>query len=119
MIRQRPTIDERQSFVIVDGHLVRAVTTHAGGTYHHRCSLASYTEVAYLIEEHRATGITTGQIWEGLAIVPATQASVAVAFMKERSCLEVRHRKMHPASVAFVEDALLEYHALEAKGTTP
>jgi len=110
---RRPSIDERQAFTVELGHLVRAVTKRDGGTYSHRCSLESYKAVAHFIDENGAAGVTTGMLWEAVPDVPCTQASVAVAFMKERGCLEARHRRLFPTSEFFVEDALLEYHALE------
>jgi hypothetical protein len=110
---RRPSINERQTFTVELGHLVRTVTRRDGGTYSHRCSLKSYKAVAHFIDENGAAGVTTGMLWEAVPDVPCTQASVAVAYMKERGCLEARYRRLFPTSAFFVEDALLEYHALE------
>jgi hypothetical protein len=52
-------------------------------------------------------------LWDALPDVPCTQASVALAFMKERGCLAVRYRRLFPTSDAFFADAMLEWHALE------
>lgn len=112
MTRAQP-VDERQSFTVELGHLIRTVAKPDGSTYSHRCSIASYKAVAHFIEEHAGQGVTTGAIWEAAPDVPCTQVSVAVAFMKERGCLTVRHRRMFPASRFFYEDAMMEYHALE------
>jgi hypothetical protein len=106
-------MEERQTFTVELGHLVRTVERRQGGTYSHRCSLESYKAVAHFIEETAAAGITSGMLWEAVPEVPCTQASVAVAFMKERGCLEIRYRRMFPTSTFFFEDALVEYHALE------
>jgi len=114
---RRPSIHERQAFNVELGHLVRTVTRRDGGTYSHRCSLESYKAVAHFIDENGAAGVTTGMLWEAVPDVPCTQASVAVAFMKERGCLEARYRRLFPTSAVFVEDALLEYHALEHEAT--
>jgi len=114
---RRPSIDERQSFAVELGHLVRTVTKRDGGTYSHRCSLESYKAVAHAIEENATAGVTTGMLWEAVPDVPCTQTSVAVAFMKERGCLEARHRRLFPTTDFFVEDALIEYHALEHGAT--
>ena len=111
MVR-RPSIDQRSAFTVELGHLVRTVTKPDGGTYSHRCSLDTYTEVAHFIEEHAAEGVTTTMLWEQLPDVPCTQASVALAFMKERGCLDVCHRRLFPSSDIFFEDAMLEFHAL-------
>jgi len=114
---RRPSIDERQAFTVEVGHLVRTVTRRDGGTYSHCCSLPSYKAVAHFIDENGADGVTTGMLWEAVPDVPCTQASVAVAFMKERGCLDARHRRLFPTSDYFGEDALLEYHALEHEAT--
>ena len=113
---RRPSIDERQTFAVELGHLVRTVTTHGGGTYSHRCSLKSFKAVAHFIEEHATEGVTTTMLWDGLPDVPCTPVSVAVAFLKDRGCIDVRHRRMFPTSGCFVEDALIEFHALQHAG---
>jgi hypothetical protein len=112
MTRTQP-VDERQSFTVELGHLVRTVAKRDGSTYSHRCSQESYKAVAHFIEENAGQGVTTGVLWEAAPDVPCTQVSVAVAFMKERGCLVVRHRRMFPTSRFFYEDAMTEYHALE------
>ena len=109
---RRTNIDDRQSFVVEQNHLVRTVAMRDGRTYSHRCSLESYTAVAHYIEEHAAEGVTTTMLWQSLHDVPCTQASVALAFLKERGCLEARYRRLFPTSDVFVEDALIEFHAL-------
>ncbi len=110
---RRVSVDERQTFTVELGHLVRTVVRRDGGAYSHRCSPASYQAIAHFIEENAGQGVTTGVLWEAVPDVPCTQASVAVAFMKERGCLVVRHRRMFPTSRFFYEDAMTEYHSLE------
>jgi hypothetical protein len=112
MTRTQP-VDERQSFTVELGHLVRTVAKADGSTYSHRCSIASYKAIAHFIEENAGQGVTTGSLWEAVPDVPCTQASVAVAYMKERGCLTVRQRRMFPTSRFFFEDAMIEYYALE------
>jgi hypothetical protein len=110
----RPSrIEDRQTFTIEHGRLVHTVTTRDGRTYSHRCSLESYKAVAHFIDENVAQGVTTGMLWEAVPDIPCTQASVAVAFMKERGCLAARYRRLFPTSHFFFEDAMLEFHALE------
>jgi hypothetical protein len=106
-------VEERQSFVIEQGCLIRIVATRQGRTYRHRCWRESYQAVAHCIEEHATAGVTTNMLWEAETDVPCSQASVAVAFMKERGCLAVRHRRMFPTSEFFLEDAMIEFCALE------
>lgn len=112
MTRTQP-VDERQSFTIELGHLVRTVAKRDGSTCSHRCEQESYKAVAHFIEENAGQGVTTGSLWEAVPDVRCTQASVAVAFMKERGCLTVRQRRMFPTSRFFFEDAMVEYHGLE------
>ena len=115
---RRSNLDDRQSFQVEQGHLVRTVAKRDGRTYCHRCSLESYTAVVHFVDEHADQGITTTTLWEHLADVPCTQASVALAFLKERGCLEARFRRLFPTSDVFFEDALLEFHALAAEPPT-
>jgi hypothetical protein len=111
-MRRKTQIDDRQTFHVELGHLVRWVAMRDGRTYSHRCSLPSYQAVVHHFEAHGEDGVTTAMLWEALDEVPCTQASVAVAFLKQRGCLEVRGRRMFPTSKVFVEDALTEFHAL-------
>ena len=110
----RTSIYERQSFAVEDGHLVRTVVRKDGSTYQHRCSMDAYKEVVHYLDEHAEAGVTTNELWDGLPDVPCTQASVALAFLKERGCVEVRWRRCYPASGILFEDAMIEFHALEA-----
>lgn len=111
---RRPSIEDRQTFFVEAGHLVRTVETRSGTEYRHRCALDSYREVARFVEEHAEEGVTTGMLWEGLPEVSCTQSAVALAFLKERGCVTVRYRRCYPASTVLFEDAMVEYHALEA-----
>jgi hypothetical protein len=111
MSRDRP--GNRQAFSLEHGWLVRTVTRPDGSSYQQRCSLASYRAVADHIDEHATAGVTTNGLWDGLPEVPCTQAAIALAFLKERGCVTVRHRRCYPASKFLVEDALIEFHALD------
>lgn len=109
---RRTTIDDRQTFAVEHGHLVRTVRTQVGSTYQHRCSLGAFKAVVHYLDEHAEAGATTGELWDVLPDVPRTQVSVALAFLKERGCADVRRKRCYPASNFLVEDALLELHAL-------
>jgi len=111
-MRTRKPVDDRQEFIVQRGRLVRTVHTTRGGTYRHRCSLDAFQAVCRFIEEHAAEGVTCEMIWHGVPEVPCTPAAVAVAFLKERGCLVVEHRRCYPTSQVFFEDALVEFHAL-------
>jgi hypothetical protein len=110
----RPRTDRRDEFSVEDGWLVRTAFPTGRPPYQHRCSLDSYRAVIDFIDAHAAGGVTTNGLWEGLPDVPASQASVALAFLKERGCVEVRRRRCYPASGVLLEDALIEFHALAA-----
>ena len=110
----RRTIDHRQTFMREHGWLIRIVVKPDGSSYQHRCSLASYRAVAHFIDDHVNEGVTTNGLWDGLPDVPCTQAAIVLAFLKERGCVTIRHRRCYPASKFLFEDALIEFHALDA-----
>jgi hypothetical protein len=103
---------------MVHGVLVRVVTLQDGSSYHHSCTLESFTEVAGFIDEQAAVGVTTKELWDRLDGVPCTQATVALDFLKERGCVEVERRRCFPVSNCFFEDALCEWHALVHQSET-
>ena len=109
----RRPVHERQAFTFELGHLVRTVQRLSGGEYTHRCSVESYRAVARFIEENAGRGVTSTMLWEAEPGIPCTQASVALAFLKERGCVVVRPRRVFPASNFLFEDALVELYALE------
>ncbi len=97
-------------FQVVDDHLEMVVTfpDRADADYTHRCTRDTFREVAFTIEENAADGVTL----EDLVITmdaPYTQVNVALAFMKERGCVEVRRRRSYPASGQLYEDAMIEF----------
>lgn len=98
-------------FVVLDRALEMRVVPRRGRPYTHRCSRAVYEEVARDIEA-APRGVTIEEVRDRLEL-PHTQVAVALAFMKERGCVEVRRRRSHPASRATFEDAMVEYLALE------
>jgi len=95
-------------FAVVDGVLELTASFPDGHAYTHRCPRESYEAVAHAIEEHAKDGITVESVSEELDL-PVTQANVALAFMKERSCINVRHRRCYPASTGLFEDAMVEF----------
>lgn len=99
-------------FYVTDQGLIREVTrSSTGSTYSQRCTLENFKRVAWLIDQ-AARPITTADLWE-MPDVPCTQASVALAFLKERGCVVTYPgRRSAAASDALYEDALTEYFAL-------
>jgi hypothetical protein len=94
--------------------LVRHVELKDGRNYTHRCELATLKEVCWYVEEHATEGITTGELWDALPDLPATQLSVALEFLKERGIVATRGRRNYPASDCLFEDAMTEFYALDA-----
>lgn len=113
-MRRRRSAEHRQTFAVEDGYLVRTAVRRDGSTYQHRCGLEAYQAVLHFLDERAEAGVTTNELWDGLPDVPCTQAAIALAFLKERGCVEVRRRRCYPASDILFEDAMVEFHALEA-----
>jgi hypothetical protein len=98
------------SFDVVDDHLEMTVRFPDGPArdYVHRCTSDIFREVAFTIEEQAAGGTTLEDLVAAMD-APFTQVNVALAFLKERGCVEVRRRRTYPASVAMYEDAMVEF----------
>jgi len=113
--RSRPwqrTVD----FEVVDDHLDMKVSfvDAPDRNYVHRCTRDVFQEVVFTIEENAAPG-SRGVTLEDLVAAldaPYTQVNVALVFMKERGCVEVRRRRTFPASDWLYEDAMIEFLAL-------
>ena len=106
----RPHRQRDVTFRVQDDHLEMhiAFPKQPNRNYVHRCSRDIFREVAYAIEDHAAGGTTLEQIVDAID-APYTQVNVALAFMKERGCVEVRHRRTFPASDIVYEDAMIEF----------
>jgi len=108
-------------FTVADDHLVRSVipSRRRGEPYEHRCPRTSYEEIAHTIDaisnEPGDPGFTLEELAEA-ASMPSTQTAVALAFLKERSCVITRYRRNYAASRCVFEDAMIEFHALREKG---
>ena len=98
------------TFDVVDDHLEMKVVFPDTPTrdYVHRCTRDIFREVAFTIEEKAAGGTTLEDLVAAMD-APFTQVNVALAFMKERGCVEVRRRRTYPASDAVYEDAMIEF----------
>ncbi len=103
------------TFDVVDDHLEMKVTfpdapdaRGRGRDYLHRCTRDIFREVAFTIEEHAAGGMTLEDLVAAMD-APYTQVNLALAFIKERGCIEVRRRRSYPASGQLYEDAMIEF----------
>jgi hypothetical protein len=98
------------TFRVLDDQLEMLVTFlhQPDRNYTHRCTRDVFREVTYAIEERAAGGTTLDEIVETID-APYTQVNVALAFMKERGCVEIRRRRTFPASDIVYEDAMIEF----------
>ncbi len=106
----RPKRQRDVTFCVQDDYLEMRVTFQhqPDRNYVHRCTRDVFREVAYVIEDHAAGGTTLEQIVHATN-APYTQVNVALAFMKERGCVEIRHSRTFPASDIVYEDAMIEF----------
>jgi len=97
-------------FRVVDDYLEMIVTFpgQPDRGYTHRCTRDTFREVAFAIEDQAAGGATLEELVTALDF-PYTQVNVALAFLKERGSVEVRHRRTYPASSWLYEDAMIEF----------
>lgn len=93
------------------GNLLRRVTPRRGKPYEHRCTQQVFETVAHAASEAAEHGFTLQEIAQREDL-PSTQVAVAIAFLKERGCIEVAGRRSYPASSDVYIDAMIEWHAL-------
>ena len=114
-----------ETFVVDAAHgvLLRRVVPRRGKPYEHTCTKQTYDDVAYAIEQMGNAAFTMEDIrakaggGDEANMPPWSQVAVAIAFLKERSCIVPARERKHVAASDFVyEDALIEYHALREKG---
>ena len=107
---------QTESFSIADGDLLRSVVPRRGKPYEHRCPLAAFEQVAYAVEELGDGGGTIHELVAHEAAsgryVSFTNVAVALAFLRERSIIDVRRRRNYPATTNVHLDAMTEFHAL-------
>ncbi|MCZ2098812.1 MAG: hypothetical protein LC121_21620 [Anaerolineae bacterium] len=112
-----PTTRERsETFEVLDDHLIRKVVPVRGQPYEHRCPRAAFEQIAHGAEELGAQGFTLESLVayerEAGRDVTFTNVAVALAFLRERSILDVRYRRNYAATDAVHLDAMMEFHAL-------
>jgi hypothetical protein len=90
-------------FAVRQGRLVRHVRLRDGRGYTQQCTLDVLQQVAWLVEARGEAALP------GL---PCTPISVALAFLKDRGCVETSGRRSYAASATLYEDALTEFHYL-------
>ena len=105
------------------GALLRRVVPKRGTPYEHACTKQVYDDVAYAIEQMGSASFTMEDIrakaggGDEANMPPWTQVAVAVAFLKERSCIVPARERKHVAATDDVYlDGMIEYHALCEKG---
>lgn len=109
-----------ETFEALDGHLVRKVVPRRGEPYEHRCPLAAFEQIARAAEELGEQGFTLESVVEyernAGRHVTFTNVAVALAFLRERSILDVRYRRNYAATDGVHLDAMTEFHALADNG---
>ena len=108
-------------FEVRDGHLVRKVVPRRGQPYEHRCPKAAFEQTAFAAEELGDDGFTIDDVVTRIRValgeyVSFTNVAVTLAFLRERSILEVRHRRNYAATGSVHLDAMTEFHALAENG---
>lgn len=105
-----------QIFTVEDDHLVRRVVPNIGKPYEHRCPRAAFEQIAHAAEELGDGGFTIGTLLsyerDATRFVSWTNVAIVIAFLRERSILDVRHRTNYSASPTVHLDAMTEFHAL-------
>jgi hypothetical protein len=99
-------------FTVRHSQLVRHVRLRDGRSYTQQCMRQVLDQVAWLVEARGEAGVTTPKLWAALPEWPCTQLSIALAFLKDRGCVETSGRRSYAASATVYEDALTEFHYL-------
>ena len=114
------TRERTEAFDVSDDHLVRRVVPVRGRPYEHRCPRASFEQIAHAAEELGEQGFTLESLLEyerdAGRDVTFTNVAVALAFLRERSILDVRYRRNHAATDAVHLDTMTECWALTENG---
>jgi hypothetical protein len=108
-------INQREvAFHIERGSLVRTVSGANERGYVQRAALRVLQDVAFYVEAHAKDGTTTNELWDAFPDSPPTLPQEVERDRELRPCVIVRYRRSYPASSFVYEDAMIEYHALEA-----
>lgn len=90
--------------------LVRGVVPVRGRPYDAKSSREVLAKLCHYAQARRR-GFTTSEMWQDLD-VPKTQASTALAFLKEKGLVEVSGRRNYPAGGEVFEHSMVEYYYL-------
>ncbi len=93
------------------GLFARHVVPSSGKPYQHKCSREVLATVCHYVQARYRGGFSTTEMWQDLD-VPATQASTALAFLKEHSLVTVVGRRNYPAGGAIFEHSMTDYYYL-------
>ena len=85
-------------------------------SYTHYASLQALKDVAFYFQTH-SFGVTKRDLWRELNQHPMTQLSVALSFLQDRGCVQLYRKKNYPCSIAVLEDAMVEFYALDVAAT--
>lgn len=91
--------------------LVRSVVPTRGKPYEHKSSREVLATVCHYVQARARGGFSTSEMWQDLD-VPKTQASTALAFLKDRGLVDVFGRRNYPTGGEVFEHSMVEYYYL-------
>ncbi len=104
------------TWAVRDRQLQRCVRQANGNSYTQACTLPVFEEVAWYIQDHPETGVSSNDLWKALPSLPFTQIHVALAFLTHVGCVQRTGKKLYAASDALYEDAMEQFWYLAEEG---
>ena len=111
---QPPEDGLNETFSVAERILTRSVIPKRGEPYRHTCDMDVYEAVAHAVDDLNGASFTYEEIRKSID-APFTQVAVAIAFLKERGCIVLAHRRRSVAAAGagcVHLDAMIEWHAL-------
>jgi len=104
------------TWAVRDRQLQRCVRQADGRSYTHTCTLPVFEEVAWFIQDHPETGVSSYDLWKLRPNLPFTQINIALAFLTRVGCVQRTGKKSYPASNTLYEDAMEGFYYLAEEG---
>jgi hypothetical protein len=104
------------TWAVRNRQLQRCVRQTNGRSYTHTCTLAVFEEVAWYIQDHPQTGVSSNDLWKRFPNLPFTQIHVALAFLTHLGCVQRTGKKSYAASKTLYEDAMEGFYYLAEDG---
>lgn len=104
----QPLDGPNEIFAVCENVLTRSMVPKRGTPYQHTCDKDVFEAVAHAIDELNGASFTYEEIRQHID-APFTQVAVAVAFLRERGCIDTAQRRRSVASTSDVYlDAMIE-----------